>query len=62
MLQNYTVAGVSRAWSLNRLFNGSCMAFPHNIVFSEWAQGSYSEFSEFEDQCAYKIFRESWLH
>jgi hypothetical protein len=62
VLQNHLVAGVSRAWKLNRMFNRSCMAFSHNIVFSEWAQGTYSEFWEFEDQCTYKIFRESWLH
>jgi hypothetical protein len=60
MLQKYTVAGVSRVFLHNKMFDKGCRIFAGDNVFSEWVDGGYSEFSEFEDQCSYNIFRDFW--
>lgn len=61
VLQKHTVAGVSRAWNFRKLFTKGCKVFSEDHVFSWWADGGYSEFGEYEEQCAYIIFRETWF-
>ena len=61
MLQKHAVVGVSRAWNFRRLSEKGSTAFSEDHVFSWWADSGYSEFSEYGDQCAFTIFRESWF-